>query len=347
MTVVELMGAPGSPYTRKMLALMRYRHIPYRISWQSITSPGDKSHKDRPKPKVALLPTYYLPDANGEIQAVTDSTPILRRFEEEYEGRSVIPSDAIMAFLNWLLEDYGDEWLTKSMFHYRWHYAADIKKAGSILPRWGNISASDEEIESLSKYVSDRQTGRLTYVGSNEVTKETIENSFTRFMTLLDAHLQTAPFIFGQRPSSADFAVYGQLTCLALFDPTSSAIVVSEFPRIYAWTELMEDLSGLPVANDDSGWLDSSSAIPETLLALVQELARLYIPYLKLNADAVMSGAEMVDGEVDGRPYQQNPFPYQAKCLQWIGEQYAALSDSDKARLAELTAETGLIEALT
>jgi glutathione S-transferase len=326
---------------------MRYRHIPYRISWQSITSPGDKSHKDRPKPKVALLPTYYLPDANSEIQAVTDSTPILRRFEEEYEGRSVIPSDAIMAFLNWLLEDYGDEWLTKSMFHYRWHYAADIKKAGSILPRWGNISASDEEIESLSKYVSDRQTGRLTYVGSNEVTKETIENSFTRFMTLLDAHLQTAPFIFGQRPSSADFAVYGQLTCLALFDPTSSAIVVSEFPRIYAWTELMEDLSGLPVANDDSGWLDSSSAIPETLLALVQELARLYIPYLKLNADAVMSGAEMVDGEVDGRPYQQNPFPYQAKCLQWIGEQYAALSDSDKARLAELTAETGLIEALS
>jgi glutathione S-transferase len=347
MTVVELMGAPGSPYTRKMLALMRYRHITYRISWQSITSPGDISHKDRPKPKVALLPTYYLPDANSEIQAVTDSTPILRRFEEEYEGRSVIPSDAIMAFLNWLLEDYGDEWLTKSMFHYRWHYAADIKKAGSILPRWGNISASDEEIESLSKYVSDRQTGRLTYVGSNEVTKETIENSFTRFMTLLDAHLQTAPFIFGQRPSSADFAVYGQLTCLALFDPTSSAIVVSEFPRIYAWTELMEDLSGLPVANDDSGWLDSSSAIPETLLALVQELARLYIPYLKLNADAVMSGAEMVDGEVDGRPYQQNPFPYQAKCLQWIGEQYAALSESDKARLAELTAETGLIEALS
>lgn len=347
MTVVELMGAPGSPYTRKMLALMRYRHIPYRISWQSITAPGDMGHKNRPKPKVALLPTYYLPDANGEIQAVTDSTPILRRFEEEYEGRSVIPSDAIMAFLNWLLEDYGDEWLTKSMFHYRWHYAADIKKAGSILPRWGNISASDEEIEPLSKYVSDRQTGRLTYVGSNEVTKETIENSFTRFMTLLDAHLQTAPFIFGQRPSSADFAVYGQLTCLALFDPTSSAIVVSEFPRIYAWTELMEDLSGLAVADDDSGWLDSSSAMPETLLALVQELARLYIPYLKLNAEAVMSGAEMVDGEVDGRPYQQNPFPYHAKCLQWIGEQYAALSGSDKARLAELTAETGLIEALS
>ena len=59
MTVVELMGAPGSPYTRKMLALMRYRHIPYRISWQSITSPGDmeaqKSTKAQSRTAADLL----------------------------------------------------------------------------------------------------------------------------------------------------------------------------------------------------------------------------------------------------------------------------------------------------
>jgi glutathione S-transferase len=347
MTAVELMGAPGSPYTRKMLALMRYRHIPYRVTWQSFNAADGSSFlKDRPKPKVPLLPTYYLPDENGETQAVTDSTPILRRFEEEYEGRSVIPSDPVLAFLNWLLEDYGDEWLTKAMFHYRWHYAADIEKAGSILPRWSNLTASDEEVAPLSHYVSERQTGRLTYVGSNEVTKETIENSFKRFLTLLNAHLQTSPYIFGQRPSSADFAIYGQLTCLALFDPTPNAIIVAEFPRIYAWVELVEDLSGLSVADDTSGWLDMSSGLPDSLLAMVRELATLYIPYLKTNAAAVMSGADMVDGEVDGRPYQQNPFPYQAKCLQWIGEQYEALSDADKKRLAELTAATGLAESL-
>ena len=153
------------------------------------------------------------------------------------------------------------------------------------------------------------------------------------------------PYIFGRRPSSADFAIYGQLTCLALFDPTPNAIVAANFPRIYAWVELMEDLSGLAVADDDSGWLDTAE-LPETLRPLITELATLYIPYLKLNAEAVLSGTELVDGEVDGRPYQQNPFPYQAKCLQWIREQYAALSDADKARLAALTADTGLAEAL-
>ena len=58
---------------------------------------------------------------------------------------------------------------------------------------------------------------------------------FKRFLSLLNEHLQTMPYIFGQRPSSADFAIYGQLTCLALFDPTPNAIVAADFPRIYAW----------------------------------------------------------------------------------------------------------------
>ncbi|NBQ07027.1 MAG: glutathione S-transferase, partial [Betaproteobacteria bacterium] len=32
---LELLGVPGSPYTRKMLALLRYRRIPHRMIWGS------------------------------------------------------------------------------------------------------------------------------------------------------------------------------------------------------------------------------------------------------------------------------------------------------------------------
>ncbi len=98
-----------------MLALLRYRHIPYQLLI------GDQAvDASLPSARVNLLPTFFLPNDAGEIEAVVDSTPLIRRFENAFVGRSAIPSDPVMAFVNYLLEDYGDEWLTKAMFHYRW-----------------------------------------------------------------------------------------------------------------------------------------------------------------------------------------------------------------------------------
>ena len=49
---LELVGAPGSPYTRKMLALLRYRHIAYNVIWGGAMG----APEGYPKPKVQLLP---------------------------------------------------------------------------------------------------------------------------------------------------------------------------------------------------------------------------------------------------------------------------------------------------
>ena len=127
---LKLAGAPGSPYTRKMRGLLRYRRIAHVI----IDMYGPEQ-KELPRARPPLLPTFYLPDESGEIAAVTDSTPLIRRFEKEWPDRSVIPTDPVLAFLDELLEDYADEWLTKCMFHFRWYHEADATKARRILPR--------------------------------------------------------------------------------------------------------------------------------------------------------------------------------------------------------------------
>ena len=82
-----LSGVPGSPYTRKMVALLRYRRIAYRLVASSSGVPG------LPMARPHLLPTFYLPGPDGALQAVTDSTPLIRRFEAEHAGRGVIPAD--------------------------------------------------------------------------------------------------------------------------------------------------------------------------------------------------------------------------------------------------------------
>ncbi|MFT4677106.1 MAG: glutathione S-transferase [Candidatus Azotimanducaceae bacterium] len=341
--VQELMGAPGSPYTRKMLSMMRFRHIPYRLERQSrISNSSEERHrKKRVQPKVSLLPTFYFKDEEGAEVAVTDSSPLIRRFEAEYQGRSVIPSDPALAFIDMLLEDYGDEWLTKAMFHYRWYYDADIKKGGDILPRWGGISQPEEMVQPISEFIRERQISRLSYVGSNEVTKPTIEGSFKRFIHLLDKHLTDHPFLMGERPGASDFAIYGQLTCLALFDPTPQAIILAECPRVYAWVEIVEELSGYLVSDDD--WLDIDNP-PETLKNILAEVGRIYAPYLIGNAKAVIEKADKLEMELDGKPWEQNPFAYQAKCLQWLREAYAALSNEDRSRVDRVLEGSGVLQ---
>lgn len=330
---LALKGAPGSPYTRKMLAVLRYRRIPYRLLV------GNQAEDlGLPEPKVGLLPTFYFPDSTGAPEAVVDSTPIIRRLEDEYPGRSVIPDDPALNFIDYLLEDYGDEWLTKAMFHYRWYYQADIERAGEILPRWRNLTASDEEIAPMSKFIAERQISRLYVVGSNDTTAPVIEASYLRFLDLFRAHLTHGGFLLGARPGSADFAFYGQLTQLAAFDPTPMAETLSRAPQVYAWTSVVDDLSGLePTAAD---WFDPS-ALPPTLKALLGEVGRTYVPALLANAAAIDAGAEEVQTEIDGKPWFQKPFAYQARCLQWLRQAYVALDGEDRQRIDELLEGTG------
>lgn len=335
-----LMGAPGSPYTRKMLAVLRYRRIPHALIIR-----GSPRLASLPAPRVELLPTFYLPNAAGSLEAVTDSTPLITRFEAEYPTRQVRPADPVLRFLDSLLEDYADEWLTKAMFHYRWNFAPDIAKAGNILPRWRDLNASEERAAEDTARFSRRQIERLRFVGSSPATAGLIEESYVRFLAVFEAHLRTHPFLMGARPGAADFAAFGQLTQLAGFDPTPSAIALERAPRVTAWVGLVEDLSGLEPA--DNHWI-GRDALPATLCAVLAEAGRVYVPVMLANAHAVLQKAERVECVVEGRPWTQHPFPYQAKCLRWLREEFAALSAGDASatmRILQSAGCDGLIEA--
>lgn len=324
---LTLMGVAGSPYTRKMLAVLRFRQLPYRLLIASNVAGGELS--GLPTPKPSLLPTFFLPAADGTLEAVTDSTPLIRRFERSHPGRSVIPIDPALALVDALIEDYADEWLTKAMFHYRWHYQADIDKASAILPTWSRPPLSDEEHARFGKLIADRQIPRLRYVGSNETTGPVIEASYERFLDAFENHLRAHRYLLGNRPGSADFGVFGQLTQLAHFDPTCMAVTLARAPRVYGWVGNVEDLSGLQP--EDSDWFDIAQ-LPATVHALLREIGRVYPAALLANAKAVMAGAQQVETVIDGKPWVQQPFPYQAKCLQWLRRDYSALDAASKQR---------------
>ena len=332
-TPVLLSGTPGSPYTQKMLAVLRYRLIPYRLLLGV-----DPTEFDLPKPKVRLLPTFYLPNANGELEALVDSTPLIRRFETEFPDRNIVPPDPVIDFLDYLLEDFADEWLTKAMFHYRWHYRADTDHAAAILPRWRKAMQPEEEVRRMSQAFAERQTSRLYVVGSNDITTPVIEASYLRLLDALKAHLETAPYLMGNRPGACDFGFYGQLTQLTHFDPTPMAEALQRAPRVFAWVDTLVDASG--VEPRDSDWI-SRDAIPPTLRNLLNEVGRVYTPVMLANAKALRSGEQEMRTQVDGKEWVQQPFPYQGKCLVWLREKYAALSGPDRQAVDAILAGTG------
>jgi glutathione S-transferase len=323
---LRIVGAPASPYSRKLRAVLRYRRIPHH--WILNFS---KQARALPEPPVKLIPVLYFPDAEGRYgEAAIDSTPLIRRLEREFPSRAVVPPRGTLAFVDALLEDYADEWLTKCMFHYRWAFGPDIDYASRVLPRWSAIDASDAQIAPLSKQFAERQIGRLGVVGSNETTAPVIEASYRRLLHRLDARLAEAPFVLGARPGACDFALFGQLTQLVEFDPTSMEMARAETPRVCAWVQVVEDLSGLEVGDDADGWVAGDAPTP-ALRALLAEVGRVYAPFLLANADALARGAEKVECTIDGRPWVQKPFPYQGKCLRALREGYAALAGAERA----------------
>jgi hypothetical protein len=191
----------------------------------------------------------------------------------------------------------------------------------------------------MSKMISERQISRLYVVGSNDITAPVIEDSYRRFLGIMDELIQRQPFLLGERPSAADLAFYAQLTQLAKFDPTPAKLCMQEAPRVHAWTDIVDDLSGCAV-EEGSGWLDRDQ-LATSLIALLGEVGRTYVPALIANAAALQAGETEMNTEIDGKPWTQPTFPYQGKCLQWIREEFNALSADDQQVVRGILDGTG------
>lgn len=333
---LQLIGNTGSPYTRKMVALLRYRHIPHNMIWNdpSAVLPAMGVEQLR----LTFLPTFLFEGAQGDVTAECDSTPIIRRLEALYTGRSVLPADPALAFIDYLLEDFGDEWCTKYMFHYRWHFPKDADNAATLLPFGTDVSLPEDMHGKLKSMIAERQIGRLHVVGSNETTAPVIDASYRRLLLALENHFSNHRFLLGNRPAASDFSIFGQLSQLVCFDPTPRAIAHEVSARTVAWVGQMEDQSGAEAADNDWEKLEDLSV---SLRGVLSEVGRVYAPAQLANARALEAGEKNWEAQIDGVMWTQKTFPYQGKCLVWTNEAYQALSESDRQRVDTVLEGTG------
>ena len=363
---IKVFGNVGSPYTQKILALLRYRNIPYSVSWGDVVHNLSLLKVEPPKP--ILLPTLIFKDKDNNDICKTDTTPIIRHLENIFKNKSVIPNSPVLNFLNYMLEDFADEWTTKYMFHYRWYFDEDAENAKKMLVLQHKLNIDNDSLEKFGNVIADRQINRLWVVGSSHETASLIDQSYKRYLALMEKHLSNLPFMFGNRPSSSDFGLYGQLTQLVGFDPTPSNIAYKNAPRTVSWVNTMSDLSGLHnkggigeffgidnndndkninyFINNDQGWINPKN-IPDTLKDIFKEIGKVYVPCLIANSKAHNNGDDTWVTNIDNSIWKQKTFPYQVKCLNWIKDEFNKLSSADKDEAIKFLEDTGCREILS
>jgi glutathione S-transferase len=262
---------------------------------------------------------------------------MIQALEAMHPERRLIPDDPADAFLALLIEDFADEWGTKMMFHYRWAPVEDQLPNAFTLAQQAQLGAPRERIERQAQALRERQVGRMPLVGCTPGNAPLIEDTARRVLALIDAHVPEGLWLFGARPSLADFGWYGQLSQLAR-DPTPRAMIRRDFPAAFTWVETLDDASGL----EPGGWRDPHAPPSAALAGLLALASALYLPFLAENAKALAEGREAFRTTLLGHPYAQGPFGYQAKCLGVLKAAYAGLPPEPRARVeAALAAGPG------
>ena len=319
---LKLLGHLGSPYSRKFRAFLRYKQIPLEFI-RSQTEEADVL----PKSKIPIVPAVYFPEENYAT-GHTDSTPLIKKLDKLYSTRVTSPSDPALSFLNDLLEDFADEWIVKAMFHYRWKYDEDFNSQSLMLLCHPNM---DENLmKMMAKKFAQRQIDRLDkVVGVNDTTSPLVEEGYTKILTHCNSIIGQRKFLFGNRPSSADFSFFGQYSQLVCQDPTPTRLALECAPRMKPWCDVMDDLSGNDVTEDS--WITRSdliSSLPHH--NIFKYINDVYLPFLRANTKALQAGEKEFEVELQGLLWKQNTFPYQAKCLKQLHSTFEELSKDDK-----------------
>ena len=200
----RIIGIESSPYAVKVRAVMRYRRLPHR--WVArMPQFFEETRAVRP----LLMPVVQYPDGSYR----TDSTTIVHELDAAHpDERSVLPADPAKAFLNDLIEDMADEWLTKSLFHYRFNRAGDARAAAAWVMDDAFPGLSSDELTGRTEDFIARQTSRMPLVGCTPENALLLEAFYAELLDALEGFVATDCFLFGGRPSAADFALYGQLS---------------------------------------------------------------------------------------------------------------------------------------
>lgn len=267
MTRHQLIGAEVSLYTGKVRAYLDYKAIQYD---EVLATREVYRNVILPRVGVRFIPVLI----SDDDVAVQDSTEIIDFLEGRYPTPSIYPASPLQRFVALLIEAYADEWLVIPAMHYRWNVPENRAFA---IAEFGRLSAPDaapDEQLRIGEQLSGPFAGALDPLGVHAENVAEIEASYLAFLSDFQRHLAMHLFLFGSRPSIADFALFGPLYAHLYRDPASGRLMREHAPAVARWVERMR------APRPKSGEFLHHDGIPATLEPIIARMIREQAPVL-------------------------------------------------------------------
>lgn len=322
--VYKLYGLSCSYFTGKLEAYLQAKGVPFQFIELDRSTFRDCAHETG----VAQLPCIETPEGGW----LTDTTPIIEHFEGSFrEGPEIKPRDEAAAFVSYLFEDLFDEWFWRPALYYRWAFTEDATLMSRQLAR---TLLRDVPLPLFirQKFVLYRQ--KIVYLKNDGVTRETspsIEKLYTSTLAALNEVFSRRPYLLGDRPSEADYGLFGPFFRHFFCDPTAGALMRNTAPEVANWVMRMWCLRPEHLA--DTAPIDS---IPDDLSFFFDMVSNEYLPYLTANSEAVFRGQDSVSYTANGVAWHLPSAPYRVTCLNELRKRFRSLDAEAASRVREI-----------
>lgn len=336
-----------SYFSGKTRAYLRYKNIPF------IDHPVDAYHllwKIPRKTGATVMPVVVTPQGEW-LQDTKQITDVLER---RFTQHAILPPTPRQRVAALLLEAWADEWWIPVAMHYRWAYPENYTlfekdAGGSLLPRFPRFVQ-----KRIAAYIAGKLRGYLPSVGVVPAQHTVLERWTENILDVLERHFTLRPFLFGDKPSNADFALLGPLYGHLSRDPYPRRVLVETRPQLKAWVERMNS------ARAGSGEFLAHDQIDVTLDPLFQAIFHEFYPMLTGIRDQVRGFLPRLSaprsrlpralGEIEfpmgaGR-YRRAAMPYTLWMLQRAQDAYRVLAPEGRAAVDAWTQSHAAPQAL-
>jgi glutathione S-transferase len=297
-------GGELSYFTRKLEAALIFYGADHEMRRKSSDNREEIEHRSGTH-QVPVLHT-------SENWLIADTTPLIHLLDGRFPHRQLFPAGAIGILVH-LLEEYFDEWIARTMVHYRWHYPRSAEFASQ------KMAGGDAQAAARVRAWGPRACRATGTDSANQ--QQAAEAEYVRILEAMESQLATTPYMLGERPTALDCVLLGGLRAHTNMDPDPKEITAG-YPRVVAWSEGSAD------AWSGAGELaDFPQSTPFARFVL-DEMATTYQPYALGNRDAQQAGAKAFRADIYGEEvsYLSRPYPEQSR--QMIIDKITTQADS-------------------